>query len=206
MEPLEAPIGPRTDGPSPFKRPAPGRPPAAPRATSMGASAPAVRLVTSVPPAPPASPASPATTVAAAPASTEHQQLQAQSRRGAFWFYWIASLSLVNSALAFAGQDWRFIIGLGMTQIVDALAARAGRGWTAALLFDAPLIGGFVLLGTRAVRGHAWAFLLGVSLYGLDGLISLLAHDWLGLGFHVFVVIMILKGFQAARHLAARAT
>src|SRR6266849_4983850 len=198
MEPLEAPIGPRTDGPSPFKRPAPGRPPAAPRATSMGASAPAVRLVTSVPPAPPASPASPATTVAAAPASTEHQQLEAQSRRGAFWFYWIAGLSLVNSILAFAGQDWRFIIGLGMSQIVDALAARAGRGWTAALLF-----GGFVLLGTLAVRGHAWAFLVGVSLYGLDGLISLLAHDWLGLGFHVFVVIMILKGFQAARHLAA---
>jgi hypothetical protein len=47
---------------------------------------------------------------------------------------------------------------------------------------------------------------VGVSLYGLDGLISLLVHDWLGLGFHVFVVIMILKGFQAARHLAARAT
>jgi hypothetical protein len=205
MEPLEAPIGPRADGPSPFKRPALGRPPMAPRATSMGASAPAVRLVTSVPPAPPAIPASPAPTAAAAPASTEHQQLEAQSRRGAFWFYWIAGLSLVNSALAFAGQDWRFIIGLGMSQIVDTLAARAGRGWTAALLFDALLMGGFVLLGTFAVRGHAWAFLVGVSLYGLDGLISVLAHDWLGLGFHVFVLIMILKGFQAARHLAARA-
>ena len=206
MEPLEAPIGPRTDGPSPFKRPASNRPPTAPRATSMGKSAPAVRLVTSVPPVPPASPASPATTAAAVPASTERQPLEAQSRRGAFWFYWIASLSLVNSVLAFAGQDWRFIIGLGMTQIVDALAARAGRGWTAALLFDALLVGGFVLLGTLAVRGHAWAFLVGISLYGLDGLISLLVHDWLGLGFHVFVLIMILKGFQAARHLAARAT
>ena len=202
MESLEAPIGPRTDGPSPFKRPAPSRPPAAP---SMGTSTPAVRLLTSVPPAPPASPVSPATTAADAPASAEHQQLEAQSRRGAFWFYWIAGLSLVNSVLAFAGQDWRFIIGLGMTQIVDALAARAGRGWTAALLFDALLMGGFVLLGTLAVRGHAWAFLVGVSLYGLDGLISLLVQDWLGLGFHVFVLIMILKGFQAARHLAARA-
>ena len=200
MEPLEAPIGPLTDGPSPFKRPAPSRLPTAP---SMATSSPAVRLVTSLPPAPPASPASPATT---APASTQHQQLEAQRRRGAFWFYWIAGLSLVNSVLAFAGQDWRFIIGLGMSQIVDALATRAGRGWTAALLFDALLIGGFVLLGTLAVRGHAWAFLVGVSLYGLDGLISLLVHDWLGLGFHVFVVIMILKGFQAARHLAARAT
>jgi hypothetical protein len=202
MEPLEAPIGPRTNGPSPFKRPAPSRPPAAP---SMGTSTPAVRLLTSVPPPPPASPASPATTAAATPASAERQQLEAQNRRGAFWFYWIAGLSLVNSVLAFAGQDWRFIIGLGMSQIVDALAARAGRGWTAALLFDAFLIGGFVLLGALAVRGHAWVFLVGVSLYGLDGLLSLLVHDWLGLGFHIFVVIMILKGFQAARHLAARA-
>jgi hypothetical protein len=206
MEPVEAPIGPRTDGPSLFKRLALSGPPTAPGAVSMGASAPVVRLFTSAPPAPPASPASPATTAATAPASTEHQPLEAQSRRGAFWFYWIASLSLVNSVLALAGQDGRFIIGLGMTQIVDALAAQAGRGWTSALLFDAPLIGAFVLLGTLAVRGHAWAFLAGVSLYGFDGLISLLAQDWLGLGFHVFAVIMILKGFQAARHLAARAT
>jgi len=203
MEPLEAPIGPRIDGPSPFKRPAPSTAPAAP---SMGVAAPTVRLVTSVPPAPPASPASPATAAAGTAASTEHQQLEAQSRRGAFWFYWIAGLSLVNSVVAFAGLNWRFIIGLGMSQIVDTLATRSGRGWTAAILFDALLIGGFVLLGTLAVRGHAWAFLVGVSLYGLDGLISLLVHDWLGLGFHVFVVIMILKGFQAARHLAARAT
>jgi len=93
-----------------------------------------------------------------------------------------------------------------MTQIVDALAARAGRGLSAAILFDVLLLGGFVLLGTLAVRGHAWAFLAGVGLYGLDGLISLLARDWLGLGFHIFVVIMILKGYQAARQLGTRAT
>lgn len=203
MEPLEAPIGPRTDGPSPFKRPAPSRPPAPP---IMGAAAPAVRLVTSASAAPPASPPSPATSAATGTVSIERQQLEARSRRSAYWLYWIAALSLINSALAIAGQTWRFIIGLGMTQIVDALAARAGRGLSAAILFDVLLLGGFVLLGTLAVRGHAWAFLAGVGLYGLDGLISLLAHDWLGLGFHIFVVIMILKGYQAARQLGTRAT
>jgi hypothetical protein len=203
MEPLEAPIAPRTDGPSPFRRPAPSRPPTAP---SMAAPIPAVPLLTSVPPAPPASPASPATIAADAPASAEHQQLEAQSRRGALWFYWIAGLSLVNSVVAFAGLNWRFIIGLGMSQIVDTLATRSGRGWTAAILFDALLIGGFALLGSLAVRRHAWAFLVGVTLYGLDGVISLLVHDWLGVGFHVFVVILILKGFQAARQLGTRAT
>ena len=200
MEPLEAPISPRIDGPSPFKRPAPSTAPAAP---SMGVAAPTVRLVTSVPPAPPASPASPAT---AGTASAERQQIEAQSRRGALWFYWIAGLSLVNSVVTLAGLNWRFIIGLGMSQIVDTLATRSGRGLAAAILFDALLIGGFVLLGHLAVRGHAWAFLVGVTLYALDGLISLLVHDWLGVGFHVFVVILILKGFQAARQLGTRAT
>ena len=132
--------------------------------------------------------------------------IEAQSRRGALWFYWIAGLSLVNSVVTLAGLNWRFIIGLGMSQIVDTLATRSGRGLAAAILFDALLIGGFVLLGHLAVRGHAWAFLVGVTLYALDGLISLLVHDWLGVGFHVFVVILILKGFQAARQLGTRAT
>ena len=202
MEPLEAPRGPLTDGPSPFKRPAPSRPPTAP---SMGAAAPAVRLVTSASAAQPAWPPSPATSATAGPASVERQQIEAQSRRGALWFYWIAGLSLVNSVVALAGLNWRFIIGLGMSQIVDTLATRSGRGLSAAILFDALLIGGFVLLGRLAVRGHAWAFLVGVALYGLDGLICLLVHDWLGVGFHVFVVILILKGFQAARQLGTRA-
>src|SRR3984893_6968137 len=144
MEPLEAPLGPRTDGPTPFKRPAPSRPPTAP---SAGTSTPAVRILASAPPAPPASPGS-ATPAAGAPASAEHQQLEAQSRRGALWFYWIAGLSLVNSVVAFAGLNWRFIIGFGMSQIVDTLATRSDRGWAAAILFDALLIGGFALLGS----------------------------------------------------------
>jgi len=140
------------------------------------------------------------------PPSAERQQPEAQSRRGALWFYWIAGLSLVNSALSYAGFNWRFIIGLGMSQIVDALATRSGRGWSAAILFDALLLGGFALLGYLAVRRHAWAFLVGVALYGLDGLVSLLIQDWLGVGFHVFVIVLILKGFRAARQLGARTT
>jgi hypothetical protein len=204
MEPVEVPLG--TDLPSPFKRPAQNRPPTVAKTTSLSTPSPAGRLTTSPFPTLAAPPASTATTEAPAPASTERQELETQCRRGAFWFYWVAGLSLVNSALAFAGQDWRFIIGLGMTQIVDALAAQAGRGWTAALLFDALLMGGFVLLGALAVRGHASAFIAGIGLYSLDGLISIVVRDWIGLGFHAFVVFMVFKGFRAARQLTARAT
>ena len=37
--------------------------------------------------------------------------------------------------------------------------------------------------------------------YALDGLIFVAARHWVGLAFHVFVLIMICKGFQAARQL-----
>src|SRR5207244_13237758 len=155
-EPLEAPRGLGRADPAPSTRPAPSRPPTAP---SMGAAPPAVRLVTSASAAQPASPPSPATSATAGTASAERQQIEAQSRRGALWFYWIAGLSLVNSVVTLAGLNWRFIIGLGMSQIVATLAPRSGRGLAAARLCDALLIGGFVLLGHLAVRGPAWAFL-----------------------------------------------
>src|SRR5438309_11995299 len=107
MEPLEAPMAPRTDGPSPFKRPAPSRPPTAP---SMGAAAPAVRLVTSASAAQLASPPSPATSATAGTASVERQPIEAHSRRRARWFYWIVGLSLVNSIVALVGFNSLFSI------------------------------------------------------------------------------------------------
>ena len=135
-------------------------------------------------------------------ASIERQQLERRRASGARWFYWVAGLSLVNSIGMLTGQHWRFVVGLGFTQVVDALAARAGRGGAPAALLDLLLIGGFVLLGHFASRGEMWAFGAGLALYGLDGLIFLAARDWLGLGFHAFVLVMIGKGFQATRQLA----
>jgi len=60
---------------------------------------------------------------------------------------------------------------------------------------------GFVLLGYLALQGQHWAFPVGIGLYALDGVVFVAARHWIGLGFHVFVLIMICKGFQAARQL-----
>jgi hypothetical protein len=129
------------------------------------------------------------------------QQLERRRRIGARWFYWVAGVSLVNTMVALAGQHWRFIIGLGATQIANGLAARTGRGWAPTILLDLLLIGGFVLLGYLALQGQQWAFPVGIGLYALDGVVFVAARHWVGLGFHVFVLIMIGKGFQAARQL-----
>jgi len=134
--------------------------------------------------------------------SSERQRLENQRRKGAHWFYWIAGLSLINSGAAFAGQDVRFIIGLGATRVADTIAARSGTGWTAAALVDLLLIGGFILLGRCATRGRLWASVVGITLYAADGLIFLALRNWINVGFHAFVLVMMFRGLQAGHQRA----
>src|SRR5262249_3567191 len=81
---------------------------------------------TVVQPHAPARVQTPATTTPAAIPDAERRTLEDQRRRGGQWFYWIAGLSLINAVLAFSGQDWRFILGLGITQVVQELAEQSG--------------------------------------------------------------------------------
>jgi hypothetical protein len=52
------------------------------------------------------------------------------------------------------------------------------------------------LTGTEAV-------MVGMVLFALDGLIFLLAQDWLGVGFHALVLWWLFRGFGACRQLNA---
>jgi len=135
-----------------------------------------------------------------APPSEERQALERRRRSGGQWFYWIAALSLINAVLAFAGQEWRFILGLGVTQVVQEMA-KSGSAGTKAGLVGVALIVVFAVMGQRAVQGHRWAFLLGMALFALDGALFMLIQDWVGVGFHAFALLMIGRGYAAARQL-----
>jgi len=103
----------------------------------------------------------------------------------------VAGISLINAVITLADQHWRFIIGLGATQMATGLAVRTGRGWTPAILLDLVLvlIGGFMLLGYLALQRQLWAFAVGFAVCALDWLVFLAARNWIGLGFHVFVLM-----------------
>jgi len=62
-------------------------------------------------------------------------------------------------------------------------------------------VGVFALLGRLALRGQPWAFAVGAIVYAVDGLIFVAARDWIGAAFHAFVVVMALRGLDAARRL-----
>src|ERR1700704_406779 len=169
----------RNAGPSPFSRPP------QPRASSTFAR-------------PVVAPREP---LQAGPTGEERKTLERRRRNGGQWFYWIAALSLITAALAFAGQEWRFILGLGVTQLVQEMA-KSGSAGTKAGLVGVALIVVFAVIGQRAVHGYRWAFLLGMTLFALDGALFVLIQDWVGVGFHAFALVMIGRGYMAARRLS----
>lgn len=126
----------------------------------------------------------------------------AQLKSGASWFYWIAGMSLINSIAAATGSDWRFIVGLGATQIFDAFGAGfGGAGKAVTLALDLLAVGLLVLFGIFGYKRHLWAFIVGMGLFALDTLVFLLVKDWLGVAFHVFVLFCLFRGFTACRAL-----
>lgn len=124
----------------------------------------------------------------------------ARARAGAKWFYWIAGLSMVNSIAMIGGGRFHFVIGLGITSVVDAMAKRVGNvGSVLDLVINGFMAGVFVVFGMFAVKMQKWAFLVGMTLYTLDGLLLLGVRDFLGLAFHAYALFAIYKGFQSAQ-------
>ncbi len=133
---------------------------------------------------------------------TVDAELDKRAKSGAGWFFWIAVMSAVNSISLLSGADWSFIIGLGITQIFDVFGREmGGAGMAIASVLDIVVIGIFVMFGVYARKHHAWAFITGMVLYALDSAISLLAQDWLSLGFHGFAIYCIFSGYKASREM-----
>jgi hypothetical protein len=126
----------------------------------------------------------------------------ARLRSGARWFYWVAGLSLVNTAAAFAGGHIRFMVGLGITQVVDAVARKAGAAAALpALVIDVMIAGVFLAIGLWSSRCNQFAFGIGMLLYAADGALLFLAHDWVSVAFHALALFYMYRGFAAAQQL-----
>ncbi len=153
-----------------------------------------------------------------APDSTQIALVEAQIRTenqfrgGASWFWWVAGLSVINTVIMLVGGQWNLVIGLGITQVIDALAvaladdvgpAIGGIIRSVALTLDLAAVGLFVLFGYFARKGHAWSFIVGMIVFTLDGLIFAFVGDWLSVGFHLFALYGMYGGLKALYRLQA---
>ena len=115
----------------------------------------------------------------------------------ASWFIMVAGLSLVNSVLSMTGAKVHFIFGLGFTQIVDAVAHRAGgAGMALDLVINGIVAGVFAFFWNFARKGQKWAWFAGMGLYAVDALVLLPFKDFLSLAFHAYALYRMWSGLQ----------
>lgn len=127
--------------------------------------------------------------------------LAARLRVGTKWFYWIAALSLVNSLILTFGGHISFIIGLGITQVVDGLFLEMGQsGAFISFGIDLIIAAIFAGFGYFGAKNLSWVIILGLALYALDALIFVLipnTPDFFSLAFHGYAGYGIWRGLAA---------
>jgi hypothetical protein len=140
----------------------------------------------------------------------EKLRLENRFKGGVSWFYWIAGASIINSIIVLFNYDWIFILGLGLTQIIDwfaygmALELDSNVGTVVriiALVISLAIACIFILCGVLARKRRRWAFILGMVLYALDSLIMLALQVWLGFGFHMLALFGLFSGWKALQQL-----
>ena len=128
--------------------------------------------------------------------------MERQFKGGADWFFWIAALSLINTVIMLAGGNLNFVVGLGITQLVDGIAGHfGGVAKFIALGFDLFAACAFAGFGLLARKKYNWAFITGMILYAIDGLLFVLVFDLLAIGFHIFVLYCLFTGLKANNRL-----
>ncbi|MBI1348306.1 hypothetical protein GC163_18685 [bacterium] len=126
---------------------------------------------------------------------------------GANWFFWIAGLSLVNTAIAHSGGSMQFVIGLGVTVIVDAIAQALIQEQPDLRVIASSIAIGFsvfcsiisCLFGWLSRKRIIPIFALGMFIYFLDGLIFVLCQDWFSAAFHGYALFSMWSGLSAYR-------
>lgn len=155
------------------------------------------------------SPSAPPPAAVASPTAVEQSKWYEHIRSGSSWLWLIALLSIINSAISFFGGDLVFVVGLGISQFVDAVGVLvAEEAANAALIIrivtfvislaPALILAGF---GFLARKGKTWAFAVPAVAYGLDLLLVLVFQDWLGAIFHLVALFYLVRGARAASNL-----
>jgi hypothetical protein len=150
---------------------------------------------------PPVMPAGapPAISAAAPLNNVATANLVRRAKSGAGWFFFIGVLSAVNSVILMMGSNTRFVVGLGVTDIIASFSHEMGSaGMVIGLLLDALVLAVFMAFGYFAKKGHSWSFIVGMVCYAADGcILLLLAPEMMSVLFHGLALVFIFLGLMA---------
>lgn len=149
--------------------------------------------------------------LAASPAALQTKiKIVRQLKGSAGWFYTIAGLSVVNSIISIFSGNLTFVVGLGITQVIDGIAYGISDLVDPGLMpiirtigfsLNLAIAGGFVGFGILTNKKHRWALITGMILYGLDMILLILALDVFSILFHGLALIGLASGLTALKQL-----
>lgn len=154
------------------------------------------------------------------PPAAEDQQSPADLKKwvqyvgsGSGWLFLIAALSAVNSIISVFGGDLVFVVGLGITQLIDAfgtlIAAEAQELSIVVKLVSLilSLIPSVILalFGFFGRKAQGWAFIIAAITYGMDAILVFAFSDVPGGLFHLLGLFYIIRGAMGASRLKAAA-
>jgi hypothetical protein len=126
----------------------------------------------------------------------EVTKLKDQRKLIAGWFYAIALFSIISPLFMFM-EGRHLVVGLGITQYIDAVCFARPELDNSNLVFVARIMAViftigmaalFALFGILGGRGKPWPVIAGISLYTMDMLIILWQQGWVSLGFHIYIL------------------
>src|SRR5260370_25149625 len=121
-------------------------------------------------------------------------------RRGAGWFLTIGVLSGVNALLQIFEAKIHFIFGLGIPQVVSAMAhGMRQNGTIITIAIDGLFVVMLILCSRWAKAGSQGAFLGGMIAYALDGALLLLFNILLDAAVLPYAPWVLLEGYFCAR-------
>ncbi len=120
--------------------------------------------------------------------------------RGIDWFKWIAILSVVNTGLFLFKTNTFFLFGLGITQVVDAIASVFAESYGnyvmyIGLIINLSVSGLYYFFYKSAMKLNRVTYLIGIILYAIDALLFVVVQDYMSLLFHTYVLYRFIKGF-----------
>lgn len=130
----------------------------------------------------------------------EKLNLIAQRDSGASWFTTIGIFAVINYLLIIGNVNLNFIFSLGITSLVTYVASgvdTGGIGQGIALVFTLLGCAGAFFFARFAKQGYTWAFVAGMVLYGLDGLLWVVLQDWVEVAAHGFALYCMFLGLRA---------
>jgi len=113
------------------------------------------------------------------------------------WYNAIGIFSIINTiGLAL---KWRvsFLLGLGVTQVIDSVFINLlGQYFMITGIISIIFSSIFFIFGFLSKKKNHPAIIVGMVLYGLDAVVMFILKFWIGFGFHVFILIVLISSYE----------